>query len=130
MTDEEFTPEPPPEPTATSDGGHSLTERIFGALANKRRRYVLYYLQDHNHMDVETLAHQIAAWEEDLPIEDVPEDVYESVLTNLLHSHLPKLADYGLIEYDARSGTIRYTDVPPLLEEALSLIVLVDKPDS
>lgn len=126
MADEEFTP----EPTASGDGGHSLTERIFGTLANNRRRYILYSLQDNKHMDVETLATQIAAWEENLPIEDVPEDVYESVLTNLLHSHLPKLADYGFIDYDARSGAIRYTNVPSLLEEALSLIALADKPDS
>lgn len=126
MADKEFTP----EPTASGDGGHSLTERIFGALANKRRRYILYSLQDHGHMDVETLATQIAVWEEDLSIEDVPEDIYESVLSNLLHSHLPKLADYGFIEYDPRSGAIRYTDVPSLLEEALSLFALAEKPDS
>ena len=129
MTDDEFTLEPPPEPIASGDGGHSFTERIFGALASKRRRYVLYCLQDHDQMTVETLAHQIAAWEEDSPIEDVPEDVFEQVLTSLMHSQLPKLEDYGLIEYDERSGAVRYTEASSLLEDALSLAALLDKPD-
>lgn len=129
MTDEEVTPEPPPEPRAAGDGGHSLTERIFGALANKRRRYILYCLHDHTHMNVETLATQIAAWEEDSPIEDIPDDVSNQVFTSLVHAHLPKLVDYGLIEYDDRSGAVRYTDVPSLLEEALALAALVEKPE-
>ncbi|GAA0259012.1 hypothetical protein GCM10009000_089910 [Halobacterium noricense] len=28
----------------------------------------------------------------------------------LLHQHLPKLADHGLIDYDHRSETVRYRD--------------------
>lgn len=34
----------------------------------------------------------------------------------LLHSHLPKLANAGVLEYDARSGAIRYWVHPSLQE--------------
>nr|WP_227380784.1 hypothetical protein [Haladaptatus halobius] len=30
--------------------------------------------------------------------------------TTLIHTHLPKLADHGIIEYDQRSATVRYRD--------------------
>ena len=122
-------PDPPPKTPAVGDGGYSLTERVFGGLANKRRRYILYYLQDWEHTDVETLASQITAWEQDASIDEVSDEDQNEVLTSLLHSELPKLADYGLIEYDQRSGALRYTDPPALLEETLALTALVEKPE-
>lgn len=32
----------------------------------------------------------------------------DQLAVKLVHSHLPKLAEYGVIEYDPRSGTVRY----------------------
>jgi hypothetical protein len=32
----------------------------------------------------------------------------EEVAVQLHHSHLPKLADYGVVEFEHRSGTVRY----------------------
>ena len=32
----------------------------------------------------------------------------ESAKAELHHVHLPKLAEHGLVEYDARSGAVRY----------------------
>jgi len=34
----------------------------------------------------------------------------------LRHSHLPKLEDAGLVEYDSRSETVRYWSQPSLEE--------------
>lgn len=38
----------------------------------------------------------------------------EQIGIKLQHVHLPKLADYGVIEYDARSETVRYRPADPL----------------
>lgn len=46
---------------------------------------------------------------------------YDNVQAKLQHVHLPKLADAGVIEYDVRSNTIRYTGHEEL-EALLDLI--------
>jgi hypothetical protein len=43
----------------------------------------------------------------------------ETIRTGLYHVHLPKLAEAGVIDYDTRSETVRYSQ-QPLLEECLT----------
>lgn len=45
----------------------------------------------------------------------------ETVRIRMHHSTLPKLADGGFIDYDARSGTVRYRERPDV-ERLLTLI--------
>lgn len=116
------------ENPATSDGGRPFLSRILGALAHQRRRYVLYYLHDHERTQTDDLAVQVAAWEQDIPITDVPAEEAEQVKMNLVHSHLPKLEDHGLVEYDQRSDAVSYTHPPALLEEALELAATIENP--
>ncbi len=40
----------------------------------------------------------------------------EEVRIDLRHTHLPRLADAGAVDYDRRHGTIRFTDSPALEE--------------
>lgn len=40
----------------------------------------------------------------------------ETIRAKLHHSHLPKLSEAGVIDYDRRQGTIRFTPTPPLEE--------------
>lgn len=128
MSDDDCEQEDAKENTAVNDGGASLIRRIFGALSNQRRRHILYYLRDHKQAQTDELAVQIAAWERDIPISEVPSEEAETVSTDLVHSHLPKLENYGLIEYDRRSETVSYTYPPSLLDEALELAVTIENP--
>lgn len=115
--------------TPIANGGEEpLLSRVFAALANRRRRYVLYYLRDHDHAQIDELATQIAAWEQDIPRARVTTEATDRVYTDLVHSHLPKLDDYGLVEYDQRSATVCYTYPPILLDEAIELAATFDKP--
>ncbi len=79
-------------------------------MANRRRRHVLAYLRGHPHEDIaiDDLTSRVIARE--LMDGDGPVDP-ESVSATLHHVHLPKLADAGLIEYDADAHVV-YT--PPL----------------
>ncbi|ELY49190.1 DUF7344 domain-containing protein [Natronolimnohabitans innermongolicus] len=83
---------------------------IYELLSESRRRYILYYFLDNEHANVEGLSLQIAAWELDSTVDVVTEERKQRVTTSLIHSHLPKLADYGLIEYDGRTGDVVATD--------------------
>lgn len=113
---------------AFSDGGESLPSRVFGALIHPRRRYVLYYLRDCNGAQIDDLAVQITAWERDIRIEDVPPETSERVHAELVQSHLPKLEDYGFVEYDRRSNAVHYTYPPTLLDDVIELAATIESP--
>lgn len=87
----------------TFERGH--TEALFGVLSHRRRRYALSYLQDVND-DVATLS-ELAEWMTTREA-DGRGDRHGTVATALHHVHLPKLVETGLIDYDARSETVRY----------------------
>lgn len=95
-------------------------DTVFDLLANRRRRYVLYCLADGDEetvLKVEEIAAQIASWEREWNA-TASEDAAarRTVRIDLHHNHLPRLDDAGLIEYDARTETIR-SWVTPTLEQ-------------
>ncbi|WP_227380788.1 DUF7344 domain-containing protein [Haladaptatus halobius] len=74
---------------------------LFDLLTHPHRRYILYHLQT---MDGETITFSALI---DAVCERVDASC-EHLETDFRHTHLPKLADHTLIEYDARSETIRF----------------------
>ncbi|WP_436343679.1 DUF7344 domain-containing protein [Natronorubrum sp. FCH18a] len=85
-------------------------DTIYGMLSESRRRYVLYYFLDNDHANIENLTLQIAAWEHDVTVDAITKEQKQPVTTSLIHSHLPKLADHGLVEYDSRTGDVVIAD--------------------
>jgi hypothetical protein len=85
----------------------SLAETdIHDVLRNDRRRLVLERLDDRDgRQEVSDLAEHIAAIEsgEDPP----PRNVRQSVYVSLHQTHLPKLDDLGIVDYDANAKTVR-----------------------
>lgn len=94
------------------DGGLSKIDRSLRALSDKDRRYLLYYLDEHEVANSEELARHIVAKESDRSPSTVPDEEYEPIQTQLQHKHLPKLADFGLVEYDERSEDVRFSNPP------------------
>lgn len=75
-------------------------DEVFTALGHPRRRYLVYALA--NGSTEETLAElaaKIAAWERDKPIADVSDEERDNVHISLYHSHVPKLAGLGILDY-------------------------------
>lgn len=104
------------------DSGITSLDEIFECLRHPKRRFVLYHLRECEVLTVDELARQVAAWEGEVPPEEVEPDTRKRAATNLIHIHLPKLSDTMFIEYDQRSKTLRYTEPPELLDEVLNLI--------
>ena len=107
-------------------------DEVLSALSHEHRRIALTVLRDG-----ETTMSRTAIAEEILRRETVetdsdPESVDE-IAVSLHHSHLPNLADAGLVEYERETGRTAYTGHPTL--EAVFEIVyesderLVDKFD-
>jgi hypothetical protein len=94
---------------------------VFDLLSNRRRRYALYYLyeQPDGVATVDELADNVVAIERRTSSSDPdvgPDELRQTVHTELQHVHLPKLADAGTLEHDGRSDTVRYWTQPSLEE--------------
>lgn len=98
-----------PPRTTVSDGGigGSPLDELFDVLSDRRRRFVLYYLDGANERATrEALVDRIAVRE----AVDGEGPIREHVLAELHHVHLPRLQDAGLVEYDQRAGDVVATE--------------------
>jgi predicted transcriptional regulator len=90
----------------------SSLDSMLDVLSNRYRRRLLVALLEHNPQ------------EDDDP--QVPDDVshpdedLEELMISMRHSHLPKLADAGFIEWDQEMNSVRrgpkFEEIRPLLE--------------
>lgn len=100
---------------------------LLGLLRNRRRRLVIYYLRNHTEaasVPVDQLASAIATMElagvqpwagagAALPAaENEGRTRAEGVRISLVHVHLPKLDENGIVDYDVQNGTVRATQPP------------------
>ncbi|WP_254761698.1 DUF7344 domain-containing protein [Natrinema marinum] len=99
----------------------SRMEVACSLLSEPERRFLLYELATDRTANIEDLVSQIAAWELDARIAGIDKETRQQVYVSLVHNHLPRLADYDIIEYDLRSGDIvleeGFDDIKPLLEQ-------------
>ncbi|MFD1586851.1 hypothetical protein ACFR9U_07640 [Halorientalis brevis] len=79
-------------------------DTVFELLADVDRRRICLYLMrsDQTVVTVDDLVEILADEDDD----------QERLAIDLHHRHLPKLADAGIVEYDARSNTTRYWGQP------------------
>lgn len=104
--------------------GHAeRMEAACALLAEPQRRFLLYLLagRDEGHANLDGLVPQVAAWERGVPVAAVDEETRQLVYVSMVHNHLPRLADYGIVEYDLRSGDVvvaeGFSDVESLLDQ-------------
>jgi DNA-binding transcriptional ArsR family regulator len=97
---------------ASKTGQYPLPEdELFHVLQNERRRAVLRYLDGREEVvRMRDVAEQIAAWEYDTTVALLDSDERQRVYISLYQSHLPKLDDAGIVEYDQARGNVRLTE--------------------
>ncbi|WP_458206912.1 DUF7344 domain-containing protein [Haladaptatus sp. NG-SE-30] len=103
----------PSEQTSSDEGrSRSFSEQeVYDAVKNLRRRYVLYHInRERRPVELGELAEQIAAWENNIDIEDVTPEQRKSVYSALYQTHLPKLENIGIVTYDRESKEVSFTD--------------------
>lgn len=103
-------------PPGTGDGpgqeglavSHDVLEldHVYEALEHPRRRYLCYALLEDDEWSLAELAGKVAAWETDQPEDEVSEPERQRVYVSLYHSHVPKLADCGVVSFDADAETL------------------------
>lgn len=92
---------------ASDGGGGDKYDAIFGALADQRRRLSFQYLLNTDTSTTVTeLATELEAGESQSPTTGPVSDRKTTIKTSLVHVHLPKMHEAGLIEYDDPKRTI------------------------
>lgn len=104
---------------AESDG--QSIDVILDLLGSQRRRDVLACLTDTNDpIALADLAADVGARESERALSEIPDGELQTISTSLYHTHLPKLADAGVIEYDD-SDLIRAAEPSDRIDRIRSL---------
>ena len=112
------------------DGPGSDLDVVYTVLSNRRRRYVLYHLNDlpSGSATVDELVELVAAWEEMTVDAEPPPDHKAIIERALLTSHLPAIDDAGLVEYDERSGAVKFYGASDLITRILDVGTIDELP--
>lgn len=91
------------------DGDSFVIDALFEAMANRRARFVLSYVDSVSVdvLDLEDLADGVAELEVEAGVTAEPEDHRRRIAIDLHHNQLPKLAEAAIVDYDPRSKTVR-----------------------
>lgn len=106
--------------------GDQLSE-VLAALADRRRRYALYYLRECGGANVDAVAERVVALERERTDAD---PTVEQVRTMLHHVHLPALRAAALVEYDPRGNDVAYAEPPVSLDALLDAAASIETPPS
>lgn len=93
-----------PEPTAEKQLEESMDiplDTIFDILRNQRRRLAIEYLRRKDtSTDLSELTEYIAAVENDKPVDDLTSSERKRVYVSLYQTHIPKMEDAGMLEFE------------------------------
>ncbi|WP_458205199.1 DUF7344 domain-containing protein [Haladaptatus sp. NG-SE-30] len=82
-------------------------DQVFEVLKSPRRRYALYYLRrEGGTVELSDLTDQVAAWENDTTPAGLTSEQRKRVYISLYQTHLPKLDDAGIIDYEREAGKV------------------------
>lgn len=105
--------EPPSEDDTSDEDAETELSRddLFFALSNRRRRFILHHmLQTGESATLRDLSAETAAWENDVEPEETTSAMRKRAYVSLRQTHLPKMDELGLLEYDGNRGVARLTD--------------------
>lgn len=94
-------------------------DAVFGLLASFRRRTAYRTLLSHGDLSLPDLADEVAVVERDQPLPEIDPDAVLKVYLSLYHTHVPKLAAAGLVEYDQDGDFVALTDDGRALESVV-----------
>ncbi len=86
-------------------------DELFDVLANQRRRFAVHLLKREadDSIAIGDMAEQIAAWENGIDRAEITGNERKRVYTALQQSHLPKMDDAGVLEFNKDRGIVEPT---------------------
>ncbi|TYL36064.1 hypothetical protein CV102_24295 [Natronococcus pandeyae] len=89
---------------------------LFDAFSDKRRQHVLEYLSDYGIATLDELTTRVASREK-----KSSEEQQQQIAISLVHHHLPKLEETGIVSYDSDHKNIQLLADPAELAPYLAL---------
>ena len=103
-------------------------DRVLDLLSIKRRRYVLYYLEERGGpVPLSEVVAKVEEWENGVSSEQDDDDDRE-ILIQLKHRDIPKMREAEYIEYDPERGEIEISGMPAEVEVLLSVTEAIEQP--
>ncbi|WP_435180333.1 DUF7344 domain-containing protein [Halorussus sp. AFM4] len=94
-----------------SDADEPSRDDIYEIVSNQRRRHVVHYLRQQDRpVELRELSTHLAAWENEEPPAAITHDQRRRVYTALRQSHLPKMDELGVVDFEADRGVVRPTE--------------------
>lgn len=86
-------------------------DELFDVLANQRRRFAVHLLkrEERDQIAIGDMAEQIAAWENGIDTAEITGNERKRVYTALQQSHLPKMDDAGVVDFNKDRGIVEPT---------------------
>lgn len=88
-------------------------EQFYRALAAPPRRRLLYYLITEDDSTVEELATVLSGWKATTTGTMQTSADRSGIRLRLVHNHLPRLAEAGLIDYDSDDASVQLASLHP-----------------
>lgn len=87
------------------------TTELLEILAHRRRRYALQCLRDYDTpLLLADLADEVAVREYDAPLTAIDAENVNRIYVSLYHTHVPKLVDYGYVQFDQERDSVSLAD--------------------
>jgi DNA-binding transcriptional ArsR family regulator len=110
-----------------AESGSIDRDELFHILRNQRRRFALHHLKHRDEsVDVGNLATQVAAWENEISVEEVTSKQRRRVYNALQQTHVPELEESGVVEVERRE--IELTERADELDIYLEVVPGADIP--
>ncbi len=88
-----------------------LVDDFFEILASPRRRYILHCLRTHDSpLALADVADEVAVYENESNITDISAEEIKRVYISLYHTHIPKLAERGLVTYSQERDLVTLSE--------------------
>ncbi|MFP9190338.1 DUF7344 domain-containing protein [Natronosalvus vescus] len=117
------TDEPMSSPQDDDEPTESFSkDELFHLLQNERRRMVLEYLRGtEGPVRMRDVAEQVAAWEHDTDVQNLTSTQRQRVYIPLYQSHLSKLDEAGIIDYQKNRGIVERKPAADYVDQYLQV---------
>lgn len=106
----------------STDSAEQYFDELFDLLSRRRRRYALACLMEHTEpVALSELAREVAVRENGTTAAEISDDRVRAVESSLYHSHIPKLAEVGVVGYDPERASVSLSGDPERIERLISL---------
>lgn len=87
-------------------------DEAYDVLGARRRRFVIVCLHEHEtSLGLADIADELASWEHDAKLTDIPAEEVKRTYLDLYHRHIPKLEDAGIVEYQQDTDMVALAEL-------------------